>query len=380
MSETAPVAVVAAKEKPSLQEALASALDTAGLGEVVRPGAKVLLKPNLHGGHGYTSLDVIEALIVEMRSRGAAEVVVGDGPFYGLDDATGYFESIGVADLCRRQDVRLVTFHMHDYDVIEPNLRALPPTIGVTEWFRWADVVVNAPVMKTHFNVATTLAIKNLKGFLRPADKRELHMMDIHLAIAALAKLIRPDFVVLDATVAYEGLGPAAATPVDMGLVLAGAEAFEVDVVGNWLMGLEPSQVRYLREAERLGLGQIPASADALAARTNLSPAELGALRRNFAGPYDRVQEEYPNLRINAEMACSGCLMNLFTALSEMRAAGEADDLRGYLAIGRVPDGDWPDLAVGMCTFSAWDHSENVMGCPPTIEEIKTALRTAASQ
>jgi hypothetical protein len=297
-----------------------------------------------------------------------------------MEDSSEYYECIGVAEVCRRVGVELVSFHQGEYDLIEPGLRALPKTIGVTKWLAWADVVIDAPVMKTHFNVATTLAIKNLKGCIRPRDKRDLHTMDLHLAIAALAKIIRPHITIMDATTAYEGMGPSAATPVDLGLVIVGTTPFEVDVVANWLMGLEPAQVRYLREAETLGLGQVPGGIDAIAARTNLGAEELLGLRRNFARPYDEAHGRFPNLRINAEMACSGCLMNLFTALGEMKGAGEADDLRGYIVIGRVPEGDWPDLAVGGCTFSAWDETESVPGCPPTIEQIKTALRVMSKR
>ena len=375
MNDRSPVAVVATKDHDGTQAAIAAALDATGLGELLVPGAKVLVKPNYHGAEGHTATEFVEALVREAMARGAGEIVVGDGPNYGMDDAADYFEHIGIADACRRLGVPLVTFHLGEYDLVEPGLRALPKTIGVTKWLAWADVVINAPVMKTHFNVATTLAIKNMKGCIRPNDKRDLHMMDLHLAIAGLATILHPQITVMDATVAYEGMGPAAGTPVDMGLVLAGVTPFEVDVVANWLMGHEPAQIRYLREAERLGLGEMPASVEAIAARTNLGADELLALRRNFARPYDEAQASFPNLRINAEMACSGCLSNLFTALSEMKAAGEADDLRGYVVIGRVPEGDCPDLAVGGCTFSAWDDCESVPGCPPTIEQIKTALR-----
>jgi uncharacterized protein (DUF362 family) len=377
MSERPAVVVVATKDHADLQGATAAALDATGLGELLRPGAKVLVKPNFHGGEGYTSPAFIEALVREAQARGAGEVVVGDGPFYGLDDASEYYERIGAAEVCRELGARLVTFHQGEYDVVHPGLRALPETIGVTRWVSWADVVINAPVMKTHFNTATTLAIKCLKGCIRPRDKRDLHMMDLHLAIAGLAKIIRPHITIMDATVAYEGMGPCAGTPVDFGLVIAGATTFDVDVVANWLMGFEPDKVRYLREAETLGLGQMPAGDEAVAARTNLGAKEMRTLRREFARPYDRVRDEFPNLRLNVEMACSGCLMNLFTALSEMKAAGETEGLRGYIAIGRVPEGEWPDLAVGACTFSAWEESESVPGCPPAIEEIKGALRKA---
>jgi len=374
VKESSRVGIARTQEHGSLAQAVAAAAEAACIAGLVRPGCKVLVKPNLHGGPGFTRLDVVAAVVEWVRSAGAEEIVVGDGPYYGMADATDYFTEIGLRALCDDLSVPLVCFHEDSYDVMRPALPSLPPAIGITRWFAWADVVINLPVMKTHFNTLTTLAIKNLKGFLRPQDKRDLHRLDLHLAIAALATVVRPQLHILDATTAYEGMGPNAATPVEMGLLLASADAFALDVVANWLMGFDPATVRYLREGERLGLGAIPSTDEAIAGLTNL-PQELFSLRRRLRRPYETAAVEYPGLRISTELACSGCLMNLFTALAQIREEG-CSVASGHVAIGRVADDEVPDLAVGLCTFSAWDRCPSVSGCPPTIEAMKQALRT----
>jgi uncharacterized protein (DUF362 family) len=371
MSEQPTVAL--ARVSKGLEEAVAQVLEAVVPREAVVRGAKVLIKPNFHGGSGYTSLAVVEALVRWAQAAGAAAVVVGEGPYFGLADVSGYFSQIGASELCRKLGVPLVCFHDGDYTLLSPGQPALPPTVGVTKWLAWADLVVNAPVMKTHFNTLTTLAMKNLKGFLRPADKRALHERDLHLALAALAQLIRPHVHLLDGTTAYEGMGPSAATPVNYGLVLASADAMALDTVANWLMGFAPAQVRYLREAERLGLGRLPARSEEVAALTNVPLAELTALRRPFVPPYAAAQADYPRLELSTHLACSGCLMNLFTALRELQQLGRAAELTGRVAIGKAPG--QVDLAVGNCTYAAWETAPHVRGCPPTIEAIKQALQ-----
>lgn len=373
MSDAAQVSVVEVGGFGDLAEAVAAAMERAGLGGVIPRGAKVLVKPNFHGGEGYTSPGVVGAVVRWARAAGAGEVVVGEGPFFGMTGVAEYFERIGASRLCDDLGVRLENLHDGGYRVFETGLPALPPELGVSEWFDWADVVVNLPVMKTHFNTLTTLATKNLKGLLRPEDKRDLHKRDLHLAIAAIASLIRPQVNLLDATVAYEGMGPSSGTPVELGLLVASGSVFYLDAVANWLMGFEPTQVRYLREAERLGLGEMPATDAAVAALT-ADPEGLPRLRRRLKRPYETAAEDYPDLRITADLACSGCLMNLFTALAELRGAGRFSP-RGHVALGRVADEDAPDLALGVCTFSAWDRCEPVMGCPPSLEAMKEALR-----
>lgn len=355
-----------------LAAGLAEAMATADLDGIVELGANVLVKPNLHGGSGYTSMQAIEATVNWLRDMGAGKVVVGEGPYYGLDNPWPYFSEIGATGLCRRLGVKLVNFHEHDYTLVRSNMPALPESIGITRWVEWADVVVSLAVMKTHFNTLTTLSIKNLKGFIRRQDKRDIHRMDLHLAIAALARLIRPHINIIDASVAYEGMGPSNATPVPMNLVIAASAAFDADVIANWLMGFEPARVRYLREAERLGLGQIPADDEGVAGLCNVPVARMRALRRRFEAPYEAAARDYPNLRISTDLACSGCVMNLFTALKELREAGKAGRLRGTVAVGKPPQA--LDLAVGNCTFAAWDDAPHVEGCPPHIEDIKAAL------
>jgi len=354
--------------------AVEQALALADCDGCVRLGARVLVKPNLHGGEGYTSLEAIAGVVGWARRMGAGQVVVGDGPHYGISDARGYFDRIGLTGLCAEMGVTLVNFHESDYDTLSTNLPALPETIGITSWVRWADTVISVPVMKTHFNTLTTLAVKNLKGFLRPQDKRDIHRMDLHLAIAGLAKLLRPHIHLLDGSIGYEGMGPGNGRPVEMGVLVAGSSAFDTDVVGNWLMGFEPAKVRYLREAERLGCGSLPASEEQIAALTGCPLRYLRGLRREFEAPYEAAAGAYPNLTITAELACSGCLMNLFTALGELRSEGLGESLSGRVGIG-AGVGE-VDLAVGRCTSAVWDSCDHVAGCPPAIGRIKAALRS----
>jgi hypothetical protein len=65
--------------------------------------------------------------------------------------------------------------------------------------------------------------------------------------------------------------------------------------------------------------------------------------------------------------------MNLFTALRELQQLGRAAELTGRVAIGKAPG--QVDLAVGNCTYAAWETAPHVRGCPPTIEAIKQALQ-----
>ena len=120
------VAVVRAGDE--LDAAVAEALRLCGAGDVIRPGQSVLVKPNIHGGHGITSSAVIAATCRWARERGAARVLVGDGPYYGHPDPVGYFRSLGYEELCAdpRGALESVRSLLADHGA-ELELRGEPP-------------------------------------------------------------------------------------------------------------------------------------------------------------------------------------------------------------------------------------------------------------
>jgi uncharacterized protein (DUF362 family) len=80
--------------------------------------------------------------------------------------------------------------------------------------------------------------------------------MHTHLSrnIVDLASVIRPSLAVIDGIIAGEG-HETSGDPVEMNLVIAGADPVAVDSVGAAVMGIPPESVKHLRLAEEAGLG-----------------------------------------------------------------------------------------------------------------------------
>lgn len=344
-------------------------LDLAGLAGLVQPGSRVLFKPNQHGGEGYTSAAVIRAGVQWAFAQGAASVVVGDGPFWGHKNPMGYFEQTGLLQVCRETGATPVDFHAGEYHVLETHSPDLPPTIGFSQHLLEADVVINLPVMKTHFNTLVTLGVKNLKGCLRQIDKKTLHELELNAALASVARLLKPwiSATVLDATTAYEGMGPSAATPVPMNLLLASSDVAAVDSVACDLMGIDPASARLLRACAERGVGET----DLARIRTvGASPRDH---RRRLALPYEALAASFPDLTVLTEHACSGCVMNLFRALEMAHQQGKTVLVDCILA-GPEPALNRPALHLGKCAGSPGDGGRAVRGCPPRVEDILHAL------
>ena len=361
--------VLVVRTTDGINEAFTRAMELAGLGGIVPRGSTVLFKPNQHGGPGYTSPEVIRAAVLWARSQGAAEVWVGDGPYWALADATPYFRETGLERVCRETGARMLAFHDGPFTTLHPDSPDLPPVIGITEYLYQADVVINLPVMKTHFNTLVTLGIKNLKGCLRPVDKKTLHEMELNAAVAEVARLLRPHIsaTVLDATTAFEGMGPSAATPVDMHLLLASSDMVALDAVACDLMSIQPSRCRLIRCCAERGVGTMDLQS------IEVLGEDLSHHRRRFELPYEALARQFPGLKLHTEHACSGCTMNLFCAM-EIAKKGEREILWETITVGPAPPDGARNLLVGKCAIADRDGPRCIPGCPPRVDEIRLAL------
>ena len=365
MTRRALVSVVRAGEDTAA--AIAEAVELAGLAETFRPGQRVTIKPNWHGGHGYASPSAVVGTARYVRGRGAAEIVVGDGPFYGKSsqDNAAYVDAMGVREPLAELGARVVNFHDEPYTVRRDLSPDLPAEIGISVHAADCDVLVNLPLMKTHFGTLVTFGIKNLKGCIRPQDKAAFHKMELHAALVALNGVVRPAVNIMDATTAYEGLGPGNATPVELGLVLCSANVVALDAVAVYLMGLEPREVKLIAMAARAGLGP------ARLADIEVRGERLDDHRRTFELPFETFRRKYPNLTVCREHACSGCLGNFFNALAFARQPLREDYPAIQLGRGSPPAGS---LLVGDCAIRGAKGHPLVPGCPPKIADIMKAM------
>ncbi len=353
-----------------LREALQKAFMLIGLQNCVKPGDIVLLKPNLHGGPGHTSPQMLEALVQWALGKGAARVIIGDGPFWGLTDPWPYFQQIGLFEIANRTGAHVICFHQENYLLLQPHCPALPPTIGIAQAIYEADVVINVPIPKTHFNTLVTLALKNIKGCLRPVDKKRLHEINLPRALAYLNKLMAPRITVhiLDGTIGYEGLGPSHAVPFSWGLIAASTDPVALDATTCRLMGIAPEKVRLITESAQLGVGEMCEE------NIHVLGESREKYQRRFLLPHEALAQSFPGLRILSDTACSVCLERLFCALQRFAPqASLAGPKPLVILLGAHPDAR-ADIRIGRCACRSAKSAQDIAECPPDSEEIYRIL------
>ena len=345
----------------------ARALELCGADKIITGAESVLVKPNLHGSEGRTSEAVMEAACRWALEHGAGDVLLADGPYWALPEPEAYLRRCGLYGVAERLGVRAANLHDLPFAKVRHGSEHLPRRLRLSRPALECDVLINLPIMKTHFNTLVSLGIKNLKGCAHPKDKRRIHGMELNHAVAELPRLIRPTVTVIDATTAMEGMGPSSGTLLRMDLLIASRDVVAADAIAADLMGIAPHEVLHLRLAAEAGLGISDLSA------IEVLGADLARHRRRFERPFEALADQIEGVEVRTERACSGCTMNLLAALREAGAHSARLPYEVvYAGLGEPPEGA---LLVGKCTRRYRRGHDHVAGCPPGVEEIGEALR-----
>ncbi len=212
--------------------------------ETISSGTKVLIKPNIlgpaHPDQAMTTHPLVVRAVAEYALDKGAKVQVSDSMAMGIFSKAikdcGYDESLAemhvkLSELTGSRSVMT----QGPFGTIELSKEALE-----------ADVIVNLPKLKTHTQMALTLAVKNLFGCVVGARKPEWHFRvgeDKELFAKLLVSIygvLRPSINLMDGILAMEGTGPGTrGVPRHLGLIIASTDALSLDKAVCEMFGLD---------------------------------------------------------------------------------------------------------------------------------------------
>ena len=139
---------------------------------------------------------------------------------------------------------------------------SIPKGVLLKSWIIYqdaldTDVFVNLPVAKHHSLTKLSLGIKNLMGLIK--SREDVHR-EIDQKLADLATVLKPHLTIMDAYRTLTANGPNGGTPKDVKLVaqiIAGVDPVAVDSYTTTLFGLKGEDIGYIRNANKMGLGEI---------------------------------------------------------------------------------------------------------------------------
>ncbi len=237
-------------------EAVKRALDLAGgIDEFVRPGMKVLLKPNLLSARSPedavdTHPEVVRSLVRLVKgARGTP--IIGDSPGGYGNNIDEVFEASGIKAMALEEGVELVKFTNSKF------VEGIP----ISRYVFDSDCFISIPKLKTHCITVLTAALKNTFGCVTGLYKAECHSRapkedDFAKIIAKVHAISKPHLTVLDGIIAMEGDGPSSGHLRKMNVIMAGRDAVAIDSCIARMVGLKPLDIAVTREAYKIGLGE----------------------------------------------------------------------------------------------------------------------------
>ncbi len=229
-----------------------------GIQHYVKPGDRVLLKPNLLTAARPTSESVTRAELVIAVAKQVMTVggnpFLGDSPAFG--SAKGVIKANGYLSALQDLNIPIVEFHSQPYQTASHEFDHLRLSKEAMD----ADVVINLPKVKSHAQLTLTLGVKNLFGCVPGKMKAWWHMeagQDINRfsrMLVETARTIQPELTIIDGIIGHQGNGPSRGEPRKLGILGAATDVFALDRVMVEILNVNPSQVPTLMAAQQLGL------------------------------------------------------------------------------------------------------------------------------
>ncbi len=229
-----------------------------GMEAFVKPGDRVLLKPNLLTGarptkECVTRPEVVYCVAQLVKAAGGLPFL-GDGPAFG--SAQGVAQANGYLPLMEELQVPIVEFKGVRYETVSKEFDHFLLSKEVME----ADVVINLPKVKSHVQLTLTMGVKNLFGCVPGKMKAWWHMEAGKDAdrfgqmLVETARTISPNLTILDGIMGHEGNGPSNGEARALGILAASANVFALDRAVVDILQVAPERVLTITAARKLGL------------------------------------------------------------------------------------------------------------------------------
>ena len=231
-----------------------------GMQSFIRPGEKIVLKPNVLVGEAPEKLvgphPFVFKAVAALAQEVTANLAYGDSPAAGRQSAS--LRRAGFAQVAQALSIPEADFE-HGREVQfkdSPFLKRFTIANGVLD----ADGLISISKLKTHGLTRITGAIKNQFGCIPGMLKAQHHLgqpnvLDFARMLVCLNLYLRPRLYVMDGITAMQGNGPRGGTARQMNVLLFSADPVALDATVCRMIDLDPLFVPTMQPAQEWGLG-----------------------------------------------------------------------------------------------------------------------------
>lgn len=253
----------------SLEEKIEKAFDALQVWDKIRPGMRVVLKPNLvmssKPEQAIITHPAFTAAVGKCVQKAGGRVIIAESPGGPYTPAAmkAMFRATGYRDMAEACGFTLYT-DCKSREVTLPQAKRCRE-LSVVEPFLDRDYLIDLPKLKTHSMVGFSGAVKNLFGTVPGLQKPELHCRfperePFSEMLCDLCHFLGPDLSLMDGIWAMEGNGPTGGQRRDLHVIAGSESPWALDVAAASLVGLEPEKIYMLWEGHERGYGPLDLS------------------------------------------------------------------------------------------------------------------------
>lgn len=224
----------------------------------LRPGEKILLKPNLLRADMLTcSNATVTAVVCRYFLDHGCRVTLGDSPGFGT--AQGVAKHIGLNAALAKSGCSNVPLISLDSPVAQP--LTLGGHIGLSRHALETDRIINLPRLKAHSQMRVTASVKNLFGCIsglrkafvhaKHGDKKKNGIDVFSSAVADIPDLLPPVTTLLDGVETMHVTGPSGGRSFPGRFLAASSSPVALDTVVYSMLGASPQEIPLWFELQR---------------------------------------------------------------------------------------------------------------------------------
>jgi uncharacterized protein (DUF362 family) len=322
----------------------------------------IFIKPNIVFAVGPKSGEItppffVKTLILAIKERyGNIDIIIGEGVAAGCDPSENFRVS-GYAGLAHKLNVPLLDLNSSERKTVAWKFGKLElPKVALERTY------INLPILKPSSVCLRSVALKNQKGLLRPAMKKQFHRLGLHEQIAELNAVVQPTLTIMDCSHFFGS-----------NALLSGNNCGEIDATACQLLGIdEPAHVKLSRRAHVFAPG-FSVGGDKI--KSKRIPVHLK----------NREFKRLGRLRLwSNPQACTGCRA-IFRDVQHdwvnfKNISGKTKLLTNSIKGAEIIMGLDPEwrkeyptvICIGECTrrvAKEWDYI-HIPGCPPKLDDL----------
>jgi len=232
-----------------------------GMEKFVPKGSMVVVKPNICVAyHSYeyaatTNPWVVAAIVKMALEAGAKSVQVMDSPFGGTADQA--YEYTGIGEQVKSAGGEMVVMKDMQFQEHEIPGAVNLKKVSINDLIYKADVIINVPIAKDHSLAYLTIGMKNMMGAIKHRERLHSYMAE---SLTDLNTILKPQLTIIDAVRILMANGPTGGNLDDVkqtNTVIASPDIVAADSFAAGLFGVKPSELGYLVEASKRGIGRM---------------------------------------------------------------------------------------------------------------------------